>query len=183
MKAEHARFLAETRLNERVSFVDIYFTRPGGFVKLLEHVHIHRRLLSQEPGEVAPAGQIRLEDAALDWYENSYCPIIQAIRDRQLLQRFPGRTAADLYVWMWDYILDAYRRLGAESWTPRRRRPCWNSGRRRLSAGGAGADESDRRGLPRAGFRRRSGARIGSTRPSNGTTARSASWATKRTER
>lgn len=111
MKAEHARFLAETRLNERVSFVDIYFTRPGGFVKLLEHVHIHRRLLSQDRGGES-AGEISLGDAALDWYEKSYCPIIQAIRDRQLLQRFPGRTAADLYVWIWDYIFDAYRRLG-----------------------------------------------------------------------
>jgi hypothetical protein len=29
-----------------------------------------------------------------------------------LLQRFPGRTAADLYVWIWSYIFDAYQRLG-----------------------------------------------------------------------
>ena len=62
-------------------------------------------------GDVSP-GDVSLEDAAQDWYENSYCPIIQAIRDRQLLRRFPGRTAADLYVWMWGYIFDTYRRLG-----------------------------------------------------------------------
>jgi hypothetical protein len=106
-KAEHARFLAETRLDERVAYLDIYFTRPGGFVKLLEHVHMHRRLLSQERG-----GEVTLEDAAEDWYEKSYCPIIQAIRDRQLLQRFPGRTAADMYVWMWSFVFEAYQRLG-----------------------------------------------------------------------
>ncbi len=113
MKAEHARFLCETHLNENVSFVDIYFTRPGGFVKLLEHVHIHRRLLTQKRAGGPPV-EVSVEEAAQDWYENSYCPIIQAIRDRGLLQRFPGRTAADLYVWIWNYIFDAYQRLGAE---------------------------------------------------------------------
>ncbi len=111
IKAEKARFLAETRLGERVPHLDIYFTHPGGWMRLLEHVHIHRRLLCQERGCESPL-EIPLEDAAEDWYDNSYCPIIQAIRDRQLLRRFPGRTAADLYVWIWGYIFDAYRRLG-----------------------------------------------------------------------
>jgi hypothetical protein len=107
IKAERARFLAETRLSDRITHLDIYFTRPGGWMRLLEHVHIHRRLLSEERGE-----EVALEDAAEDWYDQSYCPIIQTIRDRQLLRRFPGRTAADLYVWIWGYIFDAYRSLG-----------------------------------------------------------------------
>ncbi len=89
-KAEHARFLGETHLDERVPFVDIYFTRPGGYLKLLEHVYIHRRLLSQEPGQDAGGAGVSLEDAAQDWYEASYCPIIQAIRDRQLHAALPG---------------------------------------------------------------------------------------------
>lgn len=107
IKAEKARFLAQTRLNERMPHLDIYFTRPGGWMRLLEHVQIHRRLLCQERGE-----EVQLEDAAEDWYHRSYCPIIQAIRDRQLLRRFGGRTAADLYVWIWGYIFDAYRKYG-----------------------------------------------------------------------
>ena len=107
IKAERARFLLETRLNERVPHLDIYFTHPGGWTRLLEHVHIHRRLLSEEREE-----EVTLEDAAEDWYHWSYCPIIQAIRDRQLLGRFSGRTAADLYVWVWGYIFDTYRRMG-----------------------------------------------------------------------
>ena len=80
-------------------------------MRLLEHVYIHRRLLCQEQGCDSPL-DVALEDAAEDWYDNSYCPIIQAIRDRQLLRRFVGRTAADLYVWIWGYIFDAYRRYG-----------------------------------------------------------------------
>jgi hypothetical protein len=107
IKAEKARFLRETGLRERIPHLDIYFTRPGGWTRLLEHAAIHRRLLSQQRGE-----EVSLEDAAEDWYDCSYSPIIQTIRDRQLLRRFPGRTAADLYVWIWGYIFDAYRRFG-----------------------------------------------------------------------
>jgi hypothetical protein len=107
IKAERARFLTQTQLKERIPHLDIYFTRPGGWTRLLEHVHIHRRLLCEERG-----AEVQLLDAAEDWYDRSYCPIIQAIRDRQLLRRFPGRTAADLYVWVWSYIFDAYRNLG-----------------------------------------------------------------------
>ncbi len=107
MKAERARFLAETGLAERVPVVDMYLTRPGGFIKLLEHVHLHRRLLSQEQ-----ESEVTLEDAAEDWYHTRYLPIIEAIRDRQLLRRFPDRTAADLYVWIWNYIVETYRRVG-----------------------------------------------------------------------
>ena len=107
IKAERARFLRETGLAMRVPHPDIYFTRPGGWTRLLEHVQIHRRLLSQERGS-----EIALEDAAEDWYHASYCPIIETIRNRQLLRRFSGHTAADLYVWIWGYIFDAYRRFG-----------------------------------------------------------------------
>ncbi len=28
------------------------------------------------------------------------------------MQRYPGRTAADLYVWIWDYIFEAHERFG-----------------------------------------------------------------------
>jgi hypothetical protein len=114
IKAERARFLRETGLERRVEHLDIYFTRPGGWTRLLEHVHIQRRLLSEERGDRDSAVEagVTLEDAAEDWYYGSYCPIIQAIRDRGLLQRFPGRTAADLYVWIWDYIFQAYQQLG-----------------------------------------------------------------------
>ena len=42
---------------------------------------------------------------------------MHAIRERQLLRRFQGRTAADLYVWIWGYIFDTYRRFG-EKVTP-----------------------------------------------------------------
>jgi len=107
IKAERARFLAETGLAERVPLVDMYLTRPGGFTKLLELIRLHQRLLSEERG-----GEVNLRDAAEDWHRTSYVPTIETIRDRQLLRRFPNRTAADLYVWLWNYIVETYQRAG-----------------------------------------------------------------------
>jgi nucleotide-binding universal stress UspA family protein len=35
-----------------------------------------------------------------EWYEGSYIPLVETIRDRGLLRWFPGRTLTDLYVWI-----------------------------------------------------------------------------------
>lgn len=107
MKAERARFLAETGLAERVPVVDMFLTRPGGFTRLLQLIRAHQRLLSDDGGS-----EVTLEEAAEDWHCTSYLPTIQTIRDRQLLRRFPNRTAADLYVWIWNYIVETYQRAG-----------------------------------------------------------------------
>jgi len=114
IKAERARFMADTGIDHCYPHLDIFFTRPGGFKQLLEHVRFHRHSMMQENPE---AGEITLEQAACDWYEHGYLPIVKAIRERQLLRRFPGRTAADLYVWIWGFIFDTYRRFG-EKITP-----------------------------------------------------------------
>lgn len=114
IKAERAHFVAETGLDGCYPHLDIFFTRPGGFPQLLQHVQIHRRLMEREQGDGTP---VTLQGAACDWYENGYLPIVKSIRDRQLLRRFPGRTAADLYVWIWGYIFEAYRLYG-EKVTP-----------------------------------------------------------------
>jgi hypothetical protein len=114
IKAERSRFIAETGIDACYPYLDIYFTRPGGFPQLLVHVQIHRRLLHRDQGDDRPVG---LTEAACDWYENDYLPIIESIRERQLLRRFPGRTAGDLYVWIWGYIFEMYRQSG-EKITP-----------------------------------------------------------------
>ena len=114
IKAERARFIAETGVGDCYPHLDIHFTRPGGFPLLLEHVQIHRRVMQLGHGDESP---VSLTEAACDWYENAYLPIVESIRERQLLRRFPGRTAGDLYVWIWGYIFEAYRQSG-EKITP-----------------------------------------------------------------
>jgi hypothetical protein len=34
------------------------------------------------------------------WYENVYTPVVNAIREYDLMSQFPGRTEADLYLWI-----------------------------------------------------------------------------------
>ncbi len=108
IKAGRARFLAETQLGNQVPNLDIYLTRPGGYRQLLAHVEAHRHQML----EAQPDATVSLEDAALDWYNTSYLPIIVAIRNRRLLERFPGQTAADLYTWVWNAVREMYGLFG-----------------------------------------------------------------------
>jgi hypothetical protein len=128
IKAECANFLAQTRLADDCDDLDIYFTKPGGYPRLLDHIYVHRYFMDQN----RPADQLStFPEAARDWYDNVYLPIIAAIRQRRLLRRFPARTASDLYVWVSARILElseahgvpispdeAARQLAEENHTP-----------------------------------------------------------------
>ena len=106
IKVERTRFLAETRLDTIYPNLDIEFTRPGGYTRLLEHIRVHRNFMHMDNPD---AWQITTERAAEDWYEEVYQPIIAAIRKHDLLQRFAGRTAADLYIWVSERIVELNR--------------------------------------------------------------------------
>ena len=41
------------------------------------------------------------EDALLLWYDMVYTPAVHEIKKSGALERFPGRTEADLFIWMW----------------------------------------------------------------------------------
>ena len=97
VKVECLQFLAQTRLTERCGELDIAFTKPGGFARLLEHIYAHAELLAvSDPAGRSPSFPV----AAGDWYESVYLPIIGTIRERHLTRRFKGATASDLYVWI-----------------------------------------------------------------------------------
>jgi hypothetical protein len=108
IKAGKARFLAETRLDEQIEKPDLYLTRPGGYRHLMEHVEMHRRQMMEE----RPGTAVSFPEAAFHWYNRSYVPIIEAIRERGLLERFGGRTASDLYIWVWNALLEIQRTFG-----------------------------------------------------------------------
>ncbi len=77
-------------------------TAPGRYRDLLEHIANHRYHLGQELER-----EIAAEEAVSSWYDNVYQPIIHAIHNQGILQQFPGRTEADLYIWIsrWQYEL------------------------------------------------------------------------------
>ena len=73
----------------------IEVTVPGQYSQLLEHIEVHRYYLG-EGGE----GDISFETAAESWFDHVYSPLVDFIREQEILDNFPGRTEADLYLWI-----------------------------------------------------------------------------------
>jgi len=89
------RFMQETGLEERIPDHNIRFTSPGRYSELSVQIQCLRQTLAQIDGEMMP-----YDEAVLAWYEIVYLPTVQIIRDSTLLSDFPGRTEADLFVWL-----------------------------------------------------------------------------------
>ena len=101
IKAEYVEFLDATRIHETRPNVDLSVTTCCQYGKLLEQIHVTQYLLQEETKQDAsPTGTVSLQDAAASWYDTTYIPLAEAIRDRGLLHWFPGRTITDLYIWI-----------------------------------------------------------------------------------
>lgn len=89
------RFMQETGLDQLDPQHTIRFTTPGRYTELLVQIADLREKLSDIDGREMP-----YDEAVAAWYEMTYLPTLQIIHDAQLLQQFPGRTEADLFVWL-----------------------------------------------------------------------------------
>ena len=98
IKGEYARFLDHTRLDELRPDQDVEFTIGGGYRRLLEHIAVHRHFMGLEQQQ-----HISEDDAVCDWYDHLYLPLARIIRAKDILADFPGRTEADLYLWIMDH--------------------------------------------------------------------------------
>ncbi len=88
-------FLEKTQIDQRSPDFCIRFTIPGNYTELLAQINNLRETLAWIDGERMP-----YYDAVDAWHEMIYLPTIQIIQDSTLLSDFPGRTEADLFVWM-----------------------------------------------------------------------------------
>ena len=107
IKAEYAEFLAATGIMDVRPNVDLTVTACGGYEKLMEQIRV-RQYLMKEAGQT----DATLRDAAANWYDETYIPLAEAIRDRGLLHWFPNRTIADLYLWISENIAALEEELG-----------------------------------------------------------------------
>ncbi|MCK4470329.1 MAG: hypothetical protein KAW49_00945 [Anaerolineae bacterium] len=98
IKGEYTRFLERTRLDELRPDQRIEFTIGGGYERLLEHIAVHRYFMGLEQQRFIPE-----DEAVCDWYEHVYLPLVYIIREKDTLADFPGRTEADLYLWVMDH--------------------------------------------------------------------------------
>jgi hypothetical protein len=72
----------------------------------LNHILVHKYYINQKDTKEIP-----FRDAIQSWYNSVYRPIVDIIREERITSRFPGRTAADLYVYIvkhWDHLKRKY---------------------------------------------------------------------------
>ncbi len=103
IKSECAYFLEQTQLDQTRpdSKHRIDFSVLGGYTSLLEHIKLCRYLLEKENSKISeiPA-QITLAEAAAQWYDNIYLPIVETVRAADIIKHFPSRMESDLYMWL-----------------------------------------------------------------------------------
>lgn len=109
LKEEYASFLAYTKIHEYFPDADLQLSFPGLVAALEEHIKVHRYYMG-----IDALTEITTEDAVRHWYEMIYQPIATVIRELAILHEFPGRTEADLYVWISDHRTYLQKELG---WT------------------------------------------------------------------
>lgn len=98
IREEYANFLEQTHLDQLRPEQDITFTVPGKYNELLAQIAWYQDVLTRIDGEPCS-----YENAVTSWYDMIYTPAVQIIQHSDALEHFPGRTEADLFVWMWLY--------------------------------------------------------------------------------
>ena len=74
-------------------------TEPNGYERLLDHINVHRHFRG-----VSEQREIRWPEAVLSWRDAVYRPMIKRIEESGILEEFPGRTPADLYLFVMDHL-------------------------------------------------------------------------------
>jgi len=82
---------------------------PGRYDILLDHIKTRHYYLGLERQQDVP-----WSEAVATWHDDLYRPIIEELREHRLLERFPGRTEADLYLWIMDHRYFLAQRYGQE---------------------------------------------------------------------
>ncbi len=109
VQAEYVDFIDRTHLDELRPEANLSVSVPGQYRILEEHIEVHRYYMGLEQEKEIP-----YQDAVVDWYDEVYCPVAEAIRDQGILQDFPGRTEADLYLWLSEYRAALEEEWGGE---------------------------------------------------------------------
>lgn len=87
---QRSKFMETTGL----SFI-IELTEIGQYDYLLEQIKHHQDYLWRVTGT-----KIKITDAAQDWYDTIYLPLIAIIEKGDLIRKFEDRTLADLYAYI-----------------------------------------------------------------------------------
>ncbi|MFZ5917606.1 MAG: dienelactone hydrolase family protein [Chloroflexota bacterium] len=95
VKAAYATFLEHTDLDGLCLSYNLELSDPEGYTELLHEIIGFQQNISLIDGQTVPFDQ-----AVALWCEMHYAPIVQIIRQQDILVEFPGRTETDLYLWL-----------------------------------------------------------------------------------
>ncbi len=96
---EKTDFYLHTHLLDLRPDADIELTLPAGYPKLLEHINVHRWFMGEKC-----KSPVKYADAVAHWYDKVYLPLVKIIDQEKTLNKFPGRTEADLYLWIIEHL-------------------------------------------------------------------------------
>ncbi len=110
IKGEYAGFLEETGLDRlRPGHYEILFTVPGRYDILLEHIRTRQYYLGLNLER-----EVSWPEAVESWYDRLYKRVVDESREHRILERFPGRTEADLYLWIMDHRYYLTQKFGVD---------------------------------------------------------------------
>jgi nucleotide-binding universal stress UspA family protein len=101
LMSEYAAFLERTSLKALRPSADVRVTELGRYSALWEHIETHRYFMG-----IDEQRDVSFNDAVAHWYDAVYSPVVEAIRSKGILRDFPGRTEADLYLWVSEHRTD-----------------------------------------------------------------------------
>jgi hypothetical protein len=94
-KLEHRHLLERLPVDRVLPEIKVEFSDVADYRRLATYIEAHGfRLTQLWKRYVSP------EEALRDWYEYSYRPIAEMIREERILDAFPDRTELDLYLWI-----------------------------------------------------------------------------------
>jgi hypothetical protein len=116
LRQEYLEFLEDTELDQLRPDQYIILTLPGGYWELEESIAVHRHWQNWERTEAQ--GEMTWLEAVADWYDHIYLPLAYKIQESDILSFFPGRTEADLVVWVLRHWEKLERDYGGEDIPP-----------------------------------------------------------------
>lgn len=99
LEQERTDFLNRTGLNDLRPEAQVELTLPGFYQRLLEHISVHRWYLGEQRQTEIP-----YPEAVTSWYDHVYFPLVNLIREQNIIGEFPGRTESDLYLWIIEHL-------------------------------------------------------------------------------
>lgn len=108
IRSERVEFYKHTRLDElRPEHAEIDFSTPGRYDILLEHIRTRQYYLG-----IQEQRDISWDEAVISWYDKLYWHVVRNLRRHNVMTKFPGRTEADMYLWVMDHRYFLTEQLG-----------------------------------------------------------------------